>query len=435
MKKSNFEKINLPDKPGVYFFLGTQKLSVGDSKQKDILYIGKATSLRDRVRSYFSKDLIDTRGPLLVDMVFKSDDIKYTETESVLEALILEANLIKKHQPYYNTKEKDDKSFNYVCVTKSDTIRLIRGKDLKQATEKFKKVFGPFTNGGQLREALKIIRKFFPYIEDRKGTKGKEEFYKQIKLMPEDSDENKRNIKNIILFFEGKKKQIIRTLSSEMQKLAKEKRFEEAGEVKRKIFALNHINDISLIKDDILNLNHSPNNSLRHLHSVLEEQTPSGRSEDSSKNDLGYFRIEAYDVAHMSGRNMVGVMTVVVDGEVDKKEYKKFKINTQTGANDTGALTEVLERRFAHPEWGNPNLIVVDGGKAQINFAQKVLSKIGIFVPVVSVLKDERHRPKNILGDMKYAKKHEREILLANSEAHRFAINYHKQMRNKNFLK
>jgi excinuclease ABC subunit C len=110
MQKANFGKLNMPDKPGVYFFM----------KGKDILYIGKATSLKDRVKSYFSSDLIETRGPLLVDMVFKSDSIKWTETDSVLEALILEANLIKKNQPYYNTKEKDDKSFNYVCITKDE---------------------------------------------------------------------------------------------------------------------------------------------------------------------------------------------------------------------------------------------------------------------------------------------------------------------------
>ena len=108
MKSQDLKKSNLPDTPGVYFFyLG-----------KELLYIGKATSLRDRTKSYFSNDLIETRGPLIVDMVFKADHIKWEETDSVLEALILEANLIKQFRPYYNTKEKDDKSWNYVCITK-----------------------------------------------------------------------------------------------------------------------------------------------------------------------------------------------------------------------------------------------------------------------------------------------------------------------------
>src|SRR5947207_1786208 len=108
MKNESFKKLKLPDKSGVYFF----------KSGKDILYIGKATSLQDRVKSYFSKDLIQTRGPLLVDMVFKAGTVDWQITDSVLEALILEASLIKKHQPYFNTKEKDDKSFNYVCITK-----------------------------------------------------------------------------------------------------------------------------------------------------------------------------------------------------------------------------------------------------------------------------------------------------------------------------
>ena len=191
-----------------------------------------------------------------------------------------------------------------------------------------------------------------------------------------------------------------------MNQYAKEKAFEKAGEVKRKIFALEHINDIALIKEDLNN---------------------SGNQSD--------FRIEAYDIAHMSGKNMVGVMTVLLNGEVAKREYKKFKIKTKFEADDTGALAEILERRFNHSEWPIPNLIVVDGGKAQLNITNKILKQFNLDILIVSVLKDERHKPKDILGDKTFARKYEREILLVNSEAHRFAITYHKQMRNKNFLK
>ena len=122
MQSSHFRKIRLPDKPGVYFF----------KKGKDILYIGKATSLKDRVKSYFGKDLIETRGPILVDMVFGADKIDFQVTDSVLEAIILEANLIKKYQPKYNTKEKSDKSFNYVCITREPLpkVVIVRGKNL-----------------------------------------------------------------------------------------------------------------------------------------------------------------------------------------------------------------------------------------------------------------------------------------------------------------
>ncbi len=145
-------------------------------------------------------------------------------------------------------------------------------------------------------------------------------------------------------------------------------------------------------------------------------------------------RIEAYDIAHMGGKNMVGVMTVVENGEPEKSEYKKFKIRTQANTNDTGALAEILERRLAHKEWVYPNLIVVDGGIAQINVARVILSRVALDIPVVSVVKDEKHKPKAIMGDEKFSLKYKREILLANSEAHRFAIAYHKKMRTKNFL-
>ena len=159
------------------------------------------------------------------------------------------------------------------------------------------------------------------------------------------------------------------------------------------------------------------------------------KKENYTRTDISAFRIEAYDIAHMSGKNMVGVMTVVENGNPEKSEYKKFKIRTQTGANDIGALTEVLERRLAHTEWRFPELIVVDGGLAQINAAHKVLKNLKIKIPVVSVLKDERHKPKALMGDEALARAHKQAILLSNSEAHRFAIAYHKDMRNKNFLK
>ncbi|MCX6747587.1 MAG: UvrB/UvrC motif-containing protein [Candidatus Nomurabacteria bacterium] len=413
MQKANFGKLNMPDKPGVYFFI----------KGKEILYIGKATSLKDRVKSYFGADLIETRGPLLVDMVFKAGDIKWQETDSVLEALILEANLIKKHQPYYNTKEKDDKSFNYVCITKEELPRVLieRGKNLVK--ENYSKVYGPFPNGLQLRTALELVRKIFPFLDEKSRIKGTYEFYRQIKLAPEQKEILLKNIKNIKLFFEGKKKSILRSLEKEMKLYAKQKEFEKAGEVKRQIFALKHINDVALIKGDVTG---------GERLDLGDSRGPTSKSP---------FRIEAYDIAHMSGKNMVGVMVVLEGGEVNKNEYRKFKIKTQKDANDTGALKEVLERRFNHPEWRFPDVVVLDGSTAQINVAQKVLKDLhvqagkNIKVEVVAVTKDERHKAKEIKGDSGLVKKYKNEILLANSEAHRFAINYHKNMRARNFLK
>ncbi len=404
MKIEVFKKLKLPNTPGVYFFYSG----------KDITYIGKATSLKDRVKSYFGKDLIETRGPLLVDMVFQSDKIEWKDTDSVLEALILEASLIKKYQPKYNTKEKDDKSFNYVIITREalPKVLVVRGRELRQYPERFafSAKFGPFTNGAQLREAMKIIRPIFPFVDDQSAKKDNRVFYRQLGLSPDMKDSvasevYKKNIANLKLFFQGKKKKILLNFKKEMMSYAKNKQFELANAMKYRIFALTHINDVALLK-----------------------------KENFMRSDISSFRIEAYDIAHMSGKNMVGVMTVIENGNPEKSEYKKFKIRSQNGANDVGALTEVLERRLAHSEWKFPQLIVVDGGVAQINAAQKVLKALKIKIPVASVLKDERHKPKAIMGDEVSARAQKQAILLANNEAHRFAIAYHKNMRDKNFL-
>jgi excinuclease ABC subunit C len=137
----------------------------------------------------------------------------------------------------------------------------------------------------------------------------------------------------------------------------------------------------------------------------------------------------------MGGLNMVGVMTVVQDGEVAKNEYKKFIIKTQTGSNDTGALEEVLSRRFRHTEWGFPNIVVVDGSTAQINVAKRVLDRYQLDIPIIAVVKDDRHKARALVGNEELIKKHKKSVLLSNSEAHRFAITFHKNRRGKSFLK
>ncbi|MHB1316884.1 MAG: GIY-YIG nuclease family protein [Minisyncoccota bacterium] len=416
MNSQGFIKIikKFPDTPGVYFFRRTKK------EKSDILYIGKATSLRDRIRSYFSTDISLTRGPKIVGMLSECNNITFEKTDSVLEALLLEAHLIKKYQPEYNTKEKDNKSFYYVVITKEDypRILLVRGRDiLVDSLSKSKKKdyhisqsFGPFPSGTVLKDALKIIRKIFPFRDKCLpclGDKCKPCFNRQIGLCPGvctgeiSKEEYNFTIQNIVRFFKGEKKMIIKDLEKYMKVLAKERKFEQAGVVKKQIFALNHIHDVSLIKEE-----------------SFEKKAPSG------------FRIESYDIAHMSGDNVVGVMTVLEDGEIEKSEYRKFKIKDNPGVNDIKALKEVLSRRLGHIEWRLPDLIVVDGGLAQKRIIEKTLKENKINIPVISVVKDDRHKPKEILGDRDYLK-YEKEILLSNAEAHRYAIGFHKLLRNK----
>lgn len=399
MKSQDLPK--LPDAPGVYLF----------KKGGDILYIGKATSLKSRVRSYFGNDLMNTRGPLILDMVTKSDSLDFLETDSVLESLILEANLIKKHQPIANTREKDNKSFYYVVVTKDEVPKVVvmRGREIEKNKLKPKAKFGPFPHGSTIREALRIIRKIFPFQDENSLKKDQKDFYRQIGLAPNFSNKDfkqtyEENIDNIILFFKGRKRDIVKNLEKRMMSLAKAKEFEKADIIKKKIFALNHIKDVSLIK------------------------------KENIENRQKKFRIEAYDVSHTSGGEMVGVMTVVVNSQIEKAEYRKFKIKGFDKSNDVGALEEVLKRRFGHTEWLFPNMIVVDGSVAQKRRAEKVLNEIGLRIPVVAVVKDERHKPKAILGSRDHIKGREDDIVLSNNEAHRFSIKYHKDLRAKNFL-
>ncbi len=390
----------LPDSPGVYFFVHKNK----------ILYIGKATSLKDRVRSYFRPDIVETRSPLISKMLSHFDNIEHVKTDSVLEALVLEAYLIKKHQPDANIKEKDNRSFNFVVITKEDfpRVHVERSRELLKESKDVAYSFGPFPNGSQLKEALKIIRRMFPYRDKCEPNQGKPCFNYQIGLCPGvcvgkfTKEEYQATIKNIILFFEGNKSKLVKNLEKQMQSFAKEKNFEKANVTKRTLFTLNHIQDISLIKDEVFS------------------RGPSGET----------MRIESYDIAHMSGKNVVGVMTVVEDGEVKKSDYRKFKIKEDPGVNDTKALSEVLSRRLAHIEWPMPRLIVVDGGTAQKRVMEKVLKDNGMQIPVVSVVKDERHKPREILGDKKWLK-YEKDIILSNAEAHRYGIAFHKSLRDR----
>src|SRR3989344_3112944 len=167
----------MPDSPGVYFFLG---------KNKKVLYIGKATSLRDRTRSYFAPDLHAVRSPLIAKMVVQAASIDWRETDSVLEALLLEASLVKEYKPKANTDLKDDKSFNYVVVTQEEYPRVlvVRGRELKIENSKLKNIFGPFPHGLQLQQAMKLIRKIFPFRDKCTPGQSRPCFNSQLGLCP-----------------------------------------------------------------------------------------------------------------------------------------------------------------------------------------------------------------------------------------------------------
>jgi len=423
MQRSDLTSFELPDAPGVYLF------TKGSGRSKKILYVGKATSLRDRVRSYFDDDLIATRGPRIVDMVTQADGISFEQVPTVLEALVREAALIRKFRPPANAMGKDDKTFLYAVVTKEEVPRIlaIRGKDLDLKKKEtlgappvpFTHAFGPFPSGYQLREALRLIRKIFPFYDTpkpinasgsgvrvrgaNKHLQAKVEFNRQIGQYPRNMDRKEylRSIRNVCLFLSGRVKTLRATLEKDMNRAAKEERFEDAAAIRRQLFSLDHIQDVSLIRED------------------RSERQPDGP------------RIEAYDTAHIGGTNAIGVMVVVENGVPQKREYRTFRIQGRGGKSlndDIASLKEILSRRLGHPEWPLPRAFVVDGGKTHKKAAETVLKELGIGIPVVAVVKDERHRPREVIGGLRGGIS-DADAVLANSEAHRFSLSRHRRAR------
>jgi excinuclease ABC subunit C len=352
-------------------------------------------------------------------MVGLAERIDWIETDSVLDALVLEASKIKRHQPPYNSREKDDKSFQYVVIApdRYPRVLVVRGRDLQKTytDNDIKYLFGPFTSGSQFREAMRMIRKIFPF-RDSKCTPAEEQkdpdnprpcFNRQIGLCPGvctgaiSVQEYRRTIQHLRLFFEGRKKQLLLQLERQMYQYARDEAFESAAQYRRTIDALKHIRDVALVKDE------------------LRQPTANSRP----------FRIEAYDIAHTAGTYTTGVMTVLEDGEAASSEYRTFRVRQKTNGSDTDALREVFERRMKHPEWPYPDLIVVDGGAAQRHVVEEVVQRMAVPIPVVGVVKNAHHKPERIEGSGRVANERKQAILYANSEAHRFALKFHKKLR------
>lgn len=301
-------------------------------------------------------------------------------------------------------------------------------------------LFGPYTNASSLRAALDILRKIFPYRSCEIMPKRPCLFY-QIKRCPAPCvDKISRKdynyiIRQIILFFQGKKFKIIKNLDLKMKKLAEEEKFEQAGEVKNKIFALEHIRDVAVISRD----------------DIETEKFLQRKIGDDFINVFG--RIEGYDISNIDGREAVGSMVVFQNGRAKKSDYRKFKIKTVEGSNDVGMLKEVLERRFRRtarksPQppltkvdyWPRPDLILIDGGRGQVNAALGVLQKYKLSIPVIGIAKGITRKKDEFIFDKFSGWALELERIASNytnllkqvrNEAHRFAISYHRLRRKK----
>jgi excinuclease ABC subunit C len=403
---------NLPDNPGVYLFYN----SAGA-----LIYIGKATSLKSRVRSYFSGQKTPRPVEELIEEVAK---INYQETDSVLEAIILEAALIKKHQPPYNVIGKDDKSWQYLCFTKEayPKIVLVRQHDLTEATKKlYSKVFGPYTSGTNLKMALKLLRVIFNFSTCEPKQKRPCLYYQMGQCLGVCTGEisaaeyKRKVVRPLTFFLNGHKASLLKSIEKDMKKASKAHQFEEAGRLRDQVHSLQHIQDSALINKEF-------------IATVLPLKK------------MDAVRIEGYDISNISGTNNVASMVVFNENGRVPSQYRKFKIKTVEGPNDVACLKEALTRRLNHAEWLMPTVFLIDGGKPQVNAAQEVMDVHNITIPVVGIAKGpERKRNDFILAKpslalAKWIHDHEQLLIQARDEAHRFAITYHKNLRKRDFL-
>ncbi len=406
----------LPKSPGVYIFK--------DFEDK-ILYVGKATSLKSRVSQYFSGQEEKSRGLRMKKLTDNTCSIEFIQTDSVLEALILEAEYIKRYKPKFNAIGKDDKTYSYFVITHEDFPRvlILRKTDFDKSKNKTKEItqgkkFGPYTSTENMRIALKIIRKIFPF-HNRKEKTEKGCLSYQIGLCPgpyNDSISKKdyrKNMRNISLFLSGHKKKLIKKLEKEMKDYAKNEEFEKANVIKKQIFSLNHINDIALIK-----------------------------REDTKK--ISTQRLECYDISHIDGKYKVASMVVAVGNKLETSKYRKFKIKHVEGIDDISSMREVLARRFMHlDDWGTPSVLILDGGQAHLNMGEKLMKDLGIAnltIGLIAVAKGPTRKKLDIYESKIFPVKDEIKsnlILIEKlrEEAHRFAITYHRKLRDKDYLK
>jgi len=236
-----------------------------------------------------------------------------------------------------------------------------------------------------------------------------------------------RTVKHLKELLSGNFKGLKRKLAQEMKTAVAKEEFETAQELRRQIRALEHIRDVSLIKKEgrvsmggpSTFFDATQNKSLRAIRPALSPERAG--------------RIEAYDIAHTAGSDTVAVMTVVQNGEPEKSAYRKFKIRTAKN-DDVAALSEAIERRLSHTEWSLPRVLVIDGGKAQLHATERILKSVGLAIPVVGVVKNEFHKPKNLIGNQKSIQTYGKDILLANAEAHRFAVTFHRARQRKGMI-
>ena len=545
----------LPAKPGVYIMHG---------EKDEIIYVGKAISLKNRVRQYFQSSR--NKGAKIERMVTHITRFEYIITDSELEALVLECNLIKEHRPKYNTMLKDDKSYPFIKVTVNEPYpRVLFARRMKKDKARY---FGPYTSGGAVKDVIELVRKLYQVRSCNRSLPrdtGKDRpclYYhmKQCKAPCQgyiSQKEYRKNINKVIKFLNGDFQDTISELMEKMQKASEEMRYEDAMEYRDLIRSIEKIGERQKITGygqedrDIIAVAMDESEDLRdqdavvqvffirdgkligrdHFYlrvakgdtksqvlssflkqfyagtpfipseimlqseiedaDIIEEWLTTRRKQkvhirvpkkgtkeklvelalenarmvlskdrERIKREEGrtigavhevedwlglenVVRMEAYDISNISGFESVGSMVVYEKGRPKRSDYRKFKIKWVQGPNDYASMEEVLTRRFTHESNGEfdsfarlPDLILMDGGRGQVNIALKVLNNLGISIPVYGMVKDDHHRTRGLYFDnveipIDTSSEGFRLITRIQDEAHRFAIEYHRSLRSK----
>lgn len=371
---------DLPRSPGVYF----HKSATGE-----VIYVGKAAVLRNRVRQYFqkSRDMDEKTRALVADIV----DTDWIEVESELDALFLESEMIKRYMPQYNVLLRDDKSQTFVRIDMKSEWPVV--SFTRNPVDDGAEYFGPYYNGFAVKKALRYLRKAFPYYTKVPKDGERASLDSHIGLSPSvdtSSEEYKASLRQLISYIKGNRKAIIRDIEADMKVAAGDAEFEKAAVLRNKLSDLKSLQQKIMFGDKEY-LDISKDKALVDLKELL------GLKKEPA-------RIEGFDISHVSGSDVVASMVVFTNGVSDRSSYRKFKMRSQKN-DDYANIYEVVSRRFSEKNvkgWGVPDLLLVDGGKGQLGAALQALEERGVQVPVVGVAKRDEliiiHKERSGLG-------------------------------------
>ncbi len=423
MQSELIEKVkNLPQNPGVYMY---------KNKYGEIIYVGKAKNLRSRVGSYFFTKL--EKNTKTYNLVQNISTIETIIVDNEFDALILEADLIKKYKPKYNIVLKDSKSFLYIVITKDKVPAVVTSR--KTNLDDRNKNYGPFTSSGTVRQVVRMLRRVFPY---RDCSLSKMQRHRKIKepclfghisvcLSPcvyESKEEIKKcrnNIKKIERILSGKSSLLINELEKNMKTASRNKEYEKAAEYRNILERLNYVRRNYRDPLEYINNPYLMEDKRRKVLEEILKIVPMIKEIPS--------RIECYDISNISGKEAVGSMVVSTNGALDKDEYRRFKIRYKNTPDDTDMMYEVLLRRF-NKDWEHPVLILVDGGKPQVSAAIRALEDANISCSVAGLAKKNEmivYRDSSGFHEVSIPKTNPgiQHLIQLRDEAHRFAQKYH----------